>query len=76
MSRPLHLLDNLRNQTVLIRLKGSRKMRGVLKNYDPHLNLTVEDCEELLEDGSSVKMGTILLRGDNVIMVSGLDSNQ
>ena len=36
---------------VLVRLRGSYEVRGRLKSYDQHLNLVLEDAEEILEDG-------------------------
>ncbi|MHA1303594.1 MAG: LSm family protein [Candidatus Heimdallarchaeaceae archaeon] len=67
--KPMDLLNNAREKQVLIRLRGNRRMRGTLKAYDIHLNLILENAEEISEEGS-VKLGDIILRGDNVIMVS------
>ncbi len=55
---------------VLVKLKGSREVRGKLKSYDQHLNIVLEDAEEIREDGSTRKLGTIVIRGDNVILIS------
>jgi len=55
---------------VLVRLKGGREVRGKLKSFDQHLNIVLEDAEELREDGSSRKLGTIVIRGDNVVLIS------
>ncbi len=63
------LAENLGN-IVLVKLKGAKEVRGKLKSYDQHLNLVLEDAEELLEGGGTRKLGTIVIRGDNVILVS------
>ena len=55
---------------VLVKLRGSREVRGKLKSYDQHLNLVLEDAEEVLSDGSTRKLGTIVTRGDNVVLIS------
>ncbi len=55
---------------VLVRLKGGREVRGRLRSFDQHLNIVLEDAEELKEDGSSRKLGTIVIRGDNVVLIS------
>lgn len=65
----MDLLNQAREKRVLIRLRGKRRMRGILKNYDIHLNLTLEEAEEIGDEGTT-KLGHIILRGDNVIMVS------
>lgn len=68
-NKPMDILNQARESRVLIRLRGNRRMRGILKSYDIHLNLTLEDAEEIGESGSK-KLGDIIVRGDNVIMIS------
>lgn len=55
---------------VLIKLRGDYEVRGKLRSYDQHLNIVLEDAEELKPDGSTRKLGTIIIRGDTVILVS------
>jgi len=63
------LQDNLGNK-VLIRIKNDVEIRGKLKSYDQHLNIVLEDAEEIRRDGSTRKLGTIVVRGDTVILIS------
>ncbi|HUT81882.1 MAG TPA: LSm family protein [Candidatus Bathyarchaeia archaeon] len=67
--RPMDLLSLSLNNIVLVKLKGGRQIRGKLRNYDAHLNLTLDEAEEIIEEGNS-NLGTIILRGDNVIIIS------
>ncbi|MCF2142369.1 MAG: LSM domain-containing protein [Candidatus Heimdallarchaeota archaeon] len=67
--RPMDLLTLSLNKIVLVKLKGGRQLRGKLINYDAHLNLTLDDAEEILEEENN-SLGTIILRGDNVIIIS------
>ncbi|ABP96389.1 MULTISPECIES: LSM domain-containing protein [Metallosphaera] len=55
---------------VLVKLKGNKEVRGLLKSYDQHMNLVLSDSEEIQSDGEGKKMGTIVIRGDNVILIS------
>ena len=55
--------------SVLVKLKGGRGIKGVLKSYDQHLNLIVEGAEELDGDGSR-SLGLVLIRGDNVVIIT------
>lgn len=57
-------------KTVLVELKGGRDVRGRLYSYDQHMNLVLEDAEEIGEGNSTRKIGTIIVRGDNVIIIS------
>jgi small nuclear ribonucleoprotein len=55
---------------VIVRLKGAREFRGVLQGYDVHMNLVLDEAEEL-KDGEIVrKIGGVVIRGDNVVYVS------
>ena len=51
-------------------LKDGKEYRGILKGYDIHLNLVLQNAEEL-KDGSPVrKLGLIVIRGDNIVYIS------
>ena len=68
--RPLDILDLVLNrQPVIVSLKGGREIRGVLQGYDVHMNLVLDKAEET-ENGQVVKVGTLIVRGDNVIYIS------
>ncbi|HJJ42248.1 MAG TPA: RNA-binding protein [Methanocorpusculum sp.] len=68
--RPLEILDQVLNrQPVIISLKGGRKIRGILQGYDVHMNLVLDKAEEDDENGVN-KLGTLIVRGDNVIYIS------
>jgi small nuclear ribonucleoprotein len=68
-NRPLDVLNNALNTPVIVRLKGAREFRGNLQGYDVHMNLVLEEAEELRE-GETRKLGTVIIRGDNVVYVS------
>ena len=58
------------NETVLVQLKGGRDVRGKLFSFDQHMNLVLEDAEEISNASGPRKLGTIVIRGDNVVLVS------
>ncbi|MDD1744831.1 MAG: LSm family protein [Candidatus Methanoperedens sp.] len=68
-NRPLDILNNALNKSVLIRLKGSREFRGELQGYDMHMNLVLSNAEEIKESESK-KLGTVVVRGDNIVFIS------
>jgi small nuclear ribonucleoprotein len=55
---------------VLIKLRGGKTIRGKLKSYDLHLNIVLDNAEEELLDGSWRKLGTVLIRGENIVVIS------
>ena len=64
------VLDESINQVVLIKLKGSKTIRGTLLGFDQHMNLLLDSSEEIPTEGDSEGLGTIVVRGDNVVMIS------
>jgi small nuclear ribonucleoprotein len=63
------LMNNSKNKIVLLRLRNTKTIQGVLKEFDIHMNLTLDDAEDI-SDEKHVNLGKILLRGDNVLAVS------
>jgi len=66
------MLEESLGSRVLIRIKGDIEIRGKLKSYDQHLNIVLEEAEELKSTGEVRKLGTIVIRGDTVILISPL----
>ena len=66
----IKVLDQSVGKIVLIKLKGTKVIRGSLQGFDQHMNLSLENAEEISEDGKSVSLGTLIVRGDNIIMIS------
>ena len=64
------VLDESINKVVLIKLKGYKTIRGNLHGFDQHMNLLLDQSEEIRSEGDSLTLGTIVVRGDNVIMIS------
>lgn len=62
------LMKNNRDKVVLLRLRNKTSLQGILKDFDIHMNLTLEDAEDVTES-TPKKLGKILLRGDNVLII-------
>lgn len=69
-SRPFDLLNDALGKPVLVKLKGDRSFRGTLKAFDVHMNIVLEHAEELENNEVKTKFGKVILRGDNVILIS------
>ncbi len=63
------LMNNSKNKVVLLRLRNTKTVQGVLKDFDIHMNLALDDAEDVSEEKHE-KLGKILLRGDNILAVS------
>ena len=64
------VLDESINKVVLIKLKGGKTIRGSLLGFDQHMNLLLDQSEEITTSDDSTSLGTIIVRGDNVVMIS------
>jgi len=63
------LLKHNKNKIIRIRIRDNKTIRGVLQEFDRLMNLTLDDAEEI-SDTKAVKLGRILLRGNNIIAIS------
>ncbi len=63
------LMNDSKDKVVLIRFRNSKTIQGILKDFDIHMNLSLEDAEDI-SDEKPEKLGKILIRGDNILLVS------
>ena len=64
------VLDESINKLVLIKLQGNKTIRGNLLGFDQHMNLLLDQSEEIPSEGDAKSLGSIVVRGDNVVMIS------
>jgi len=63
------ILSESLGRMVLIKMRNGKTIRGKLKSFDIHLNVVLDDAEEATSDGWR-KLGVVLVRGENVVMLS------
>jgi small nuclear ribonucleoprotein len=64
------ILEESLGKIVLIKLRGGKSIRGRLQGFDQHLNLVLEKAEDVTDAENVRELGLIIVRGDNVIMIS------
>jgi len=64
------ILEESLGKIVLVRLKGGRSLRGKLQGFDQHMNLVLEEADDISDANNSIRIGAIVVRGDNVIILS------
>ena len=68
MQRPLDVLGSSVDKTVIVRIKNGENISGVLKAFDSHINIWLDDAS--LKGDKEVKLGKVLVRGDSIVYIS------
>ena len=63
------LMNNTKDKLVTLKLRNTKTIQGILKEFDIHMNLSLEDAEDVSAEKPE-KLGKILIRGDNIIAIS------
>jgi small nuclear ribonucleoprotein len=69
-SRPLDALNRARDKRVIIELKNGKQYVGLLKAFDIHINVVLENVEEKENGELKRKLGLIFIRGDTITILS------
>ncbi len=69
-SRPLDALNKARDKRVIVELKNGRNDVGNLRADDIHINVVLENAEEIIEGETKRKLGTTFIRGDTITIIS------
>lgn len=64
------ILEQNIGKIVLVRLRGGKSLRGKLKGFDQHLNLVLDETDDTSDIENIKKLGLIIVRGDNVVLIS------
>jgi small nuclear ribonucleoprotein len=64
------ILEESLGKLVLLRLRGNRSLRGRLQGFDMHMNLVLEEADDISNPENTKNLGTIIVRGDNVVIIS------
>ncbi|MBI4182011.1 MAG: RNA-binding protein [Candidatus Aenigmarchaeota archaeon] len=68
MQRPLDVLGSSVEKTVIVKVKNGENISGVLKAFDSHINIWLDDAS--IQGDREVKLGKVLLRGDSIVYIS------
>ena len=63
------MMSSCQGKSVLLRLRNSTTIQGSLIDFDIHMNLTLNNAEDITNE-KHFSLGKILLRGDNILAIS------
>ena len=64
------LLNEFINKSILVKLRNNHTIRGNLQTFDDHMNLVLEKSEDITSENEVESLGKIILRGDNILIIS------
>lgn len=67
--RPLDALNSARNKRIIVELKNQKQFIGLLKAFDIHLNVVLDNAEEYVDGQLAKKIGSCLIRGDTIVCI-------
>ena len=78
MVQPINLifryLQNKNRVQIWLYGRANLRIEGVIRGFDEFMNLVMDDAEEVhLKTNMRKKIGRILLRGDNVTLITQID---
>ncbi|MBP5394730.1 MAG: RNA-binding protein [Candidatus Methanomethylophilaceae archaeon] len=70
MVMPAALLEKSVDKRVSLLLKDNRILEGKLTGFDDYMNMTLEETVERTAANEERRLGTVVLRGNNVVSIS------
>ncbi|KAI1278008.1 Small nuclear ribonucleoprotein G [Halotydeus destructor] len=66
-------LKKYMDKRLSLRLNGQRVVTGVLRGFDPFMNLVVDEAFEETKKGEKEPLGMVVIRGNNVVLLESLE---
>ena len=73
-TRPLDALNKAKGKRVIVELKNGKSFVGTLNAFDIHINVVLEEAEEMVDGEIKRKLGVVFLRGDTITIISPEES--
>jgi len=66
-------LKKYMDKRLSLRLNGARVVTGILRGFDPFMNLVVDDAVEETKTGEKNNIGMVVIRGNSVGLLEALE---
>jgi len=66
-------LKKLMDKRLAMKLNGGRQINGILRGFDPFMNIVLDDTMEDIKDGTKNNIGMVVIRGNSIIMMEALE---
>uniref|UniRef100_A0A8C9PJE0 Small nuclear ribonucleoprotein G n=1 Tax=Spermophilus dauricus TaxID=99837 RepID=A0A8C9PJE0_SPEDA len=65
--------EKIVNKKLSLKLNGSRHVQGILRGFDPFMNLAIDECVEMATSRQQNNIGMVVIRGNSIIMLEALE---
>ncbi|CCG24686.1 hypothetical protein CORT_0F04610 [Candida orthopsilosis Co 90-125] len=73
---PINLIFKFLQQQSLVTIwlyeKSHSRIQGKIQGFDEYMNLVIDEAEEIV-NGKKTPLGKLLLKGENITLISSLD---
>uniref|UniRef100_A0A2K6S0W0 Small nuclear ribonucleoprotein G n=1 Tax=Saimiri boliviensis boliviensis TaxID=39432 RepID=A0A2K6S0W0_SAIBB len=69
-------LKKFMDKKLSLKLNGGRHAQGILRGFDPFMNLVIDECMEMATSGQQNNIGMVVIRGNSIIMLEALERVQ
>ncbi|EAT39487.1 AAEL008719-PA [Aedes aegypti] len=66
-------LKKYMDKRLSLKLNGGRVVSGILRGFDPFMNVVLDESIEECKDSTRNNIGMVVIRGNSIIMVEALD---
>jgi small nuclear ribonucleoprotein G len=66
-------LKRYMDKKIRLKLNANREIEGILRGFDPFMNLCLDETIEITKDGQRRAIGMISVRGNSIVMLEAMD---
>jgi len=66
-------LKKFMDKKLSLKLNGNRRVTGVLRGFDPFMNLVIDEATEDISATQKNDIGMVVVRGNSIILLEALD---
>jgi small nuclear ribonucleoprotein G len=70
---PIPDLKRYLDKRLYLVLNGGRKVVGILRGFDPFMNMVMEEVIEHVSETEKNQIGSVVIRGNSIIVVEALE---
>ena len=66
-------LKKYMEKRVSVKIERGRHVTGILRGFDPYMNIVLEDAIEEITNTERNSIGMVVVRGNSIVMIEALE---